>query len=207
LTVHGTIRRPSACACATASRPGLTAARRAWLGWFAAFLLIGIGWALVTPVNQFPDESDHVYRAVSVVRGEISPHIGSYIYGTGAITNVPTTILRVDEPTFPCTRTQGEGGCLFTSAPPGSVTVVTGEGRMFPLFYALVGWPSLLAPDHTGWYLMRLVDSVMCAALLAIAALVLMSMSRRPLVLASALLAGLTPEVLTLTGGRQLQRP
>ncbi len=37
--------------------PGRTAASgRAWLGWFAAFLLIGAGWALVTPLNQAPDE-------------------------------------------------------------------------------------------------------------------------------------------------------
>ena len=67
---------------------------RAWLGWFAAFLLIGAGWALVAPLDQVPDEADHVYRAAAVVRGEIFPHIVTYDHGTGAITNVPVSLMR-----------------------------------------------------------------------------------------------------------------
>jgi hypothetical protein len=178
------------------------AARRiwlGWLGWFAAFLLIGAGWALVTPIGQYPDEASHVYRAVSVVRGEVFPHIGSYYDGTGAITNVPTTFVRLAS-SVPCRGVRREGHCSFASAPAGSVTVVTGEGRMFPLYYALVGWPSLPFPNRAGWYLMRLVSAVWWAMLLATAAFVVMSMSRRPLVLASAMLVGLSPVVLSLSG-------
>jgi hypothetical protein len=180
--------------------PGRAAALwRAWAGWFAAFLLIGVGWTLVTPLNQAPDELDHVYRAAAVVHGEVFPHIGAYIYGTGGIANVPTGLMRAVI-SAPCTRLQGPGGCSFASAPRGEVTVVTGEGRMFPFYYALVGWPSLLSPDRAGWYLMRLDNAVLCALILATAAVVVMSLPRRPLVLAAVMLVGLVPGALTVTG-------
>ena len=171
---------------------------RAWFGWLAAFLLIGAGWALVAPLDQVPDEADHVYRAAAVVRGEIFPHIVTYDHGTGAITNVPVSLMRPAYP-GPCGRFP-RASCSFASAPPGQVTVVTGEGRMFPFYYALVGWPSLLSAGRTGWYLMRLDNAVLCALMLATAAVVVMSLPRRPLVLAAALLVGLTPDALSLTG-------
>lgn len=173
--------------------------RRTWSTWFVGFLLIGAGWALLTPVNQFPDEADHVYRAVSVVRGEVFPHNGAYTHGTGAITNVPIGFLRLVY-AGPCRGVRTAGLCSTASAPAGSVTVVTAEGRNFPFYYAAVGWPSLLFPNRAGWYLMRLVSAVWCAALLATGALVIMSMSRRPLVLGGAMLVGLTPLVLDLSG-------
>ena len=171
---------------------------RAWLGWFAAFLLIGAGWALVAPLDQVPDEADHVYRAAAVVRGEILPHLVTYDHGTGATENVPLGLMRPAYP-GPCGKFP-HAWCSFTSAPRGQVTVVSGEGRMFPFYYALVGWPSLLSADRTGWYLMRLDNAFLCALMLATAAVVVMSLPRRPLVLAAALLVGLTPDALSLTG-------
>jgi len=171
-----------------------------WVSWFAGFLLLAVGWALVTPVSDYPDEVDHVYRAVSVVRGEIFPHDGPYNHGTGAITNVPVTIRRVVDDR-PCLGLFETGNCESAGpAHPGSVTVVTGEGRYFPLYYALVGWPSLAFPNQTGWYLKRMVSAVICAALLAAGASVLMSMDRRPLVLAAGLFVGLTPLAVNLSG-------
>jgi hypothetical protein len=171
---------------------------RAWLGWFAAFLLIAAGWALVTPLDQVPDEADHVWRAAAVVRGEVFPHLVTYDHGTGATENVPVGLVRPAYP-GPCGRFP-HAWCSSASAPPGQVTVVSGEGRMFPFYYALVGWPSLLSAGRTGWYLMRLDNAVLCALMLATAAVVVMSLPRRPLVLAAALLVGLTPDVLSLTG-------
>jgi Predicted membrane protein (DUF2142) len=178
---------------------GLRVVRSAWSIWFVAFFLIAAGWALVTPVGQYPDEIDHVYVAVSVVRGEVFPHVGDYWDGTGTITNVPLSIRRIvrDDP---CLGIGGKSQCSITSAPAGWVTVVTSEGRNFPLYYALVGWPSLLFPDRAGWYLMRLVSAVWCAMLLATGALVVMSMRRRPAVLAAGMLVGLTPLALDLSG-------
>ncbi len=171
---------------------------RAWLGWFAAFLLLAAGWALVAPLDQVPDEADHVWRAAAVVRGEVFPQLVTYDHGTGATENVPVGLVRPAYP-GPC-GTFPHAWCSFAAAPRGQVTVVSGEGRMFPFYYALVGWPSLLSADHTGWYLMRLDSAVLCALMLATAAIVVMSLSRRPLVLAAALFVGLTPDVLALTG-------
>jgi Predicted membrane protein (DUF2142) len=171
---------------------------RAWLGWFAAFLLIGAGWALVTPLDQVPDEADHVYRAAAVVRGDVAPHLVTYDHGTGASMNVPVALMRPAYP-GPCGKFP-KAWCSYASAPPGEVTVVSGEGRMFPFYYALVGWPSLVSADRTGWYLMRLDNAVLCALMLATGAVVVMSLPRRRLVLAAVMLVGVTPDALALTG-------
>lgn len=173
--------------------------RSAWSIWFVTFLLIAVGWALVTPVGAYPDEIDHVYVAVSVVRGEVFPHVGDYWDGTGTINNAPLSIRRIvrDDP---CRGIGTTSQCSTASAPAGWATVVTSEGRNFPLYYALVGWPSLLFPDRAGWYLMRLVSALWCAMLLATGAMSVMSMRRRPVVLASGMLVGLTPLALNLSG-------
>jgi hypothetical protein len=173
--------------------------RRRWCLWFLAFFLIGAGWALVTPVNQYPDEADHVYRAVSVVRGQLAPHIGAYTHGTGAIANVPIGIWR-DAYAGSCHGVRVAGYCSFASAPAGSVTVVTSEGRNFPLYSALVGWPSLLSTHRLGWYLMRFMNVLLCATMLSSGAVVLLSMRRRPLILAAAVFVGLTPLAISLSG-------
>ncbi|BCB77212.1 hypothetical protein Pflav_036220 [Phytohabitans flavus] len=81
---------------------GNLAGRHGWRVWFAGFFLIGLGWSLFTPINQYPDESDHVYRAASVVRGHVWPKIGEYTHGTGALAPVPRAIHEVFT-TEPCT--------------------------------------------------------------------------------------------------------
>lgn len=172
---------------------------RRWAMWYLAFFLIGAGWALFTPIDGFPDEAHHTFRAVSVDMGEILPHIGAYDHGTGAITNIPLSLWH-DLSRPPCLGIHTATFCATAGAPRGEVTVVTGEGRMFPLFYAIVGLPSLVTTHRVGWYLMRLLTAVLCAGILASGFLVLTTMSRRPIVLVGAVLVGLTPLVLDLTG-------
>lgn len=175
-------------------------AKAAWITWFVGFLLLAAGWALVTPVNGYPDEVDHAYLAVGFVHGQVFPHIGAYNHGTGAITNVPASF-RNARSKKPCGGIRSITHCQSAGPHhPGFDTVVSAEGRNFPLYYALVGWPSLAFPDQMGWYLMRLASAVLCSALLAAGAVVLMSMRRRPLVLASGLFLGLTPLALNLAG-------
>jgi hypothetical protein len=179
----------------------VTGTRTPWFAWFAGFVLLAAGWALVTPINGYPDEVDHVYRAASVVRGEIFPHIGAYTHGTGAITDVPVTLRNVAL-RVPCRGRFTQDSLCRPARPdePKLVTVETSEGRRFPLYYALVGWPSLAFPNETGWLLMRLVSAVLCSVFLASGAFVLMSMRRRPLVLAAGLFVGLTPLAVDLAG-------
>ena len=176
-------------------------AKSPWLVWFAGFLLIAVGWALVTPINEYPDEVDHVFRAVSVVRGEVFPHIGSYTHGTGSIQSVPVTIFN-ESLRYSCDRRLTQDSLCEAARPdlPATEIAATSEGRRFPLYYALVGWPSLAFPNRTGWILMRLVSAALCSAFLASAAWVLLSMRRRPVVLAAGLFAGLTPLALNLAG-------
>jgi hypothetical protein len=163
------------------------------------FFLLAAGWALVTPINGFPDEADHVDVAVAIVRGEVFPHVGAYAHGTGAITNVPVSIRELVSGQ-PCQGLQWPSLCRVRAGHPGSVTVISGSGRNYPLYYAAVGWPSLLSASRTGWYLMRLVSAALCAVFFAAGLSVLVSLRIRPLLVLSAACVGLTPIALNLAG-------
>ena len=173
--------------------------RRSWCIWFVGFFLVALGWSLLTPINQYPDESDHVFRAVSVVRGHVFPHIGAYNHGTGAVAPVPRSIHQLYT-NQPCRGLAVAPLCAQRPGHPDTVDQVSSEGRMFPLYYAAVGWPSLLFPDRLGVRLMRAVNGALCAVLLASAATILTSMPRRRIAAAAALSAGLTPLAINLTG-------
>jgi hypothetical protein len=171
-----------------------------WRVWFVGFFLVGVGWSLFTPIEQYPDESDHVFRAVTVVRGHVLPEIGPYTHGTGAVAPVPRGIFDVFI-AKPCRSLQGNPQCAERPGDPDTLDVVTSEGRMFPLYYTVVGWPSLISEDRLGVRGMRVVNAALCAALLAGAATILMSIAGRRAVVAAGLFAGLTPLAIYLTGG------
>ncbi|WP_173037065.1 DUF2142 domain-containing protein [Phytohabitans flavus] len=91
--------------------------------------------------------------------------------------------------------------CADRPGDPHTVDAVTSEGRMFPLYYAMVGWPSLISDGRLGVRGMRAANAALCAAWLAAAATILMSIAGRRVVLAAGLFAGLTPLAMYLSGG------
>jgi len=72
-------------------------------------------------------------------------------------------------------------------------------GRYPPLYYAIVGLPSLVTVSTTGIYLMRLVNAVMCALFIGLAVVCITAWSKRSFLLVGVLLA-LMPMVLYLGG-------
>jgi hypothetical protein len=166
--------------------------RKLWCAWFAGFFLVALGWAGLTPLDEYPDESDHVLRAAALVRGDLFPTVGAYTHGTGAVVDVPRSLLAAftDEP---CRGLRVRPLCRDHPGDPATVTVVTSEGRVFPVYDLIVGWPTRLFPDRLGVRLMRVVSAALCSALLASAAVVLGA--RKGL-----LAVALTPLALYLTG-------
>lgn len=174
---------------------------RVWAAWFFGFFAVAAGWAMLTPIDQYPDEGDHVYRAVFVWEGAV-PKNGAYTHGTGAAARVPASLHDVFTPSIACQGLYTDTQCAVIPGDSTNVNTVSSEGRMFPLYYALVGWPLAIWPDRRGVEAARVVSGGLSAALLASAAVVLLSLARRRrVILMAGLFAGLTPLALSLTGG------
>jgi len=167
-----------------------------------AFVLVFLNmsaWSLATPLFAAPDENAHLIHAAALVRGQI---IGTPIHGS-SFTSVTVPALFADGDRYPrcfgfkigvpasCARP------LTTNTKP--VVTTTPAGRYPPLYYAVVGLPSLLTVSSTGIYLMRIVSAIICALFIALALVSVTTWSRRSFLLVGVLLA-LTPMTLFLGG-------
>lgn len=199
----------------TAEAAAVVGGWRRWLVFFVAFWLVGMAWALATPPSGGPDEPAHVFRAASVVRGEIVPARTDVDRGALSIVHVPASVAAVmvgqgsqsgttDTPgQKPCyaSKRQTTAACLQspTTTSTATVPVVSGAARYNPVYYVLVGWPILLAPNEVGIVAMRIISAGLCAALFA-SAFCSVSTARRGRIATVGLLIAVSPGVVFLAG-------
>ena len=179
-------------AVATRPRPwGVFAA--AWL----LFSLLAASWSLATPIAASPDEPAHIVKAASVVRGQL---VGEASF-LGHVVQVPRYIASTQSETCFAFKPEVTADCAVPLPGPGGEIVdgTTTAGLYNPVYYALVGWPSLLASDASGIYAMRIVSGVLTSLFLAFSAMLAYSWTRNRLPLAAIALAT-PPMVLFLAG-------
>ena len=168
---------------------------------FVLVFLNMAAWSLASPLFASPDETTHTVRAVALVHGQL---IGTPVGGSSSpITSV----------TVPASIADGGryAGCFaFKISVPAScarpltastrpVKTNTSAGRYPPLYYAIVGIPSLASDSSTGIYLMRLVSAALSALFVALAFMSICVWSRRTFMLVGVLLA-VTPMTMFLGG-------
>ena len=172
---------------------------------FAAFLVLTFinfaAWSLATPLFASPDESTQVVAAAAAVRGEV---VGFTIDGAGsAYTAVHVPEVFASGTTYPvCFKyhpTVSASCAPRLSASTKTVHIGTYVGRYPPLYYLITGLPSLLFVSKTGIYLMRVMSSLLNAALIALALLAVVRWSRRRLLLVG-VMAAATPMAWFLGG-------
>jgi uncharacterized membrane protein len=167
---------------------------------FGLTWLLGAVWAIATPVMGVPDEPAHVIRAASVVRGQVLA--GSIERGGRRVdtARIPETLAW---PEAPCYAHHDDQTPNCDVAPRGRgdvlVEVESRAARYNPVYYAVVGLPTLVAPGRTTIYVMRLVTAALVAALVAMAAYALLE-SPRPRWALVGLAAATTPMLLFLAG-------
>ncbi len=165
-----------------------------------ALVLVAMGtWSLATPLFAAPDEPVNVIKAAAVVRGDlVGELVGGATSPMGIVTvpafyagtrNVPACYHR--QPTVPASCAPAVAG----GSAPVRVTIYT--ARYPPLYYALVGLPSLLGTGDAEVYLMRLVSAALSAFFVAVAVTVAVTWSSRRIVVGGILVAA-TPMVLFL---------
>jgi hypothetical protein len=160
--------------------------------------VLGSLWALATPIGGSPDEPAHVVKAASVVRGELLPET---MIATGGVVHVPAA--------FAWEYSQGcfaffadtPASCApqFTGDPSEVIESYSSASLYNPTYYWLVGWPSLVLPDFSGIYAMRIMSAVLTSFFLAVCFWVVASWRSRR-VPTIGILVGITPIVLYLMG-------
>jgi hypothetical protein len=162
-----------------------------WLTAFLAISAIGAVWALANPIGNSPDEPAQIARAAALVRGQ---WIGT------PVPREPVAYTQVRVPRTYALALDGTGGpdgahdcyhfqpsvsaaCERIAASSRSVPVLTYFGHYPPLYFAVVGLPSLLTDGISGLYLMRLVSVLCSAALLASALAVAWKWGSSPLLI------------------------
>lgn len=185
----------------TAVRRGLPPARRRWLISFTLLMGMITSWNLASPLYSGPDEPAHVIKAAAVVRGQIGGREVSTPDGGGTVVRVPSGFARADKIVCFVRRPNVSADCAETYPPSdGNAPALTRAGRYPPLYYVLVGFPSLpLSSSGEGVYLVRLLSGALCAAFLASALASAFEWRRCRLLVIGVALA-LTPMVFHLAG-------
>ena len=166
---------------------------------FTLFVFLGGMWSLATPLNGAPDELAQTIKAAALVRGQ---WIGVRQPGDRrAFTTVQVPAVFADFGNADCVRGHPAvpaGTCPVTPGSSRVVPAATYVGHYPPLYYLLVGWPSLLA-TRSSIYLMRAASVVVNSLFLALAVAVAWRWSRSR-VLVAALGVAITPMAVFLSG-------
>lgn len=178
----------------------LTPLRALLAGWLCAFL-IAAAWAVASPMSSSPDEPSHILKAEATVRGQFTGE-PSKLAGRTTVT-VPEDLADPGGQ-FTCYVFHGDvpAACVpaqQTGNDDDPVERITGVGDYNPLYYAIVGIPSLVTEGNTAWFGMRLMSALVNSFFIGILFFVAAQLRRSPAFLGWVAVA-LTPMTLYLTG-------
>jgi hypothetical protein len=164
---------------------------------FVGFLLACSAWSLATPISGGPDEVAHITKAAASARGmwtgadSAQPGIEHFV--------LPADVSDVggDMSCF-AFHPEMSAACAPTldDAPSTSMVAESGVGSYNPLYYVLVGWPTLFMSGEPAVYAVRLMSSLLTAVCLTLAFWSVRRVFRSPY----ALLIAVTPMVYFLGG-------
>ena len=167
---------------------------------FPIIAALSLLWAVASPLMTVPDEPAHTTKAVAVVHGQLTGISGGK-QSDVTVVDAPRYISDLIAQTCMAFQPTIAADC----APPVDgtareiVQASTSAGNYNPLYYAVVGIPSLFLSGAEALYAMRIVSALLCAVLLSLAIGAAASM-RRPFWPTTAMFVSVTPMVLYLSG-------
>ena len=139
-----------------------------WVSFLLLFVVIA-GWSVTNPAMASPDEPAHAVKAAATVRGEFFADESGYTQGRGEF-EVPE--LFYQGWTLGCFAFHSEMPASCSPRLTGDLgaprKVVSHVARYNPIYYAIIGGPSLI-PSQVTFTLMRLISALLNALLLALA--------------------------------------
>ena len=171
-----------------------------WLNFAGAWVILALLsslWALATPIGASPDEPAHLIKGASVVRGQYIGEPSSQ----GSVVQVPLYIAYTQAETCYAFAADQSAACVpeVPGDPALVVDATTTAGLYNPLYYWLVGWPSLVFGNDTGIFAMRALGAAVTSLFLALGFAMLLRW-RRPVLPAVGFATAVTPMVLFLAG-------
>ena len=183
---------------------------RSWVVYLWAFLGIGLSigaWSLAAPSSgQHPISRAQMLQGVAIVRGHFDGRqvpLASAGIQVGRIGLIEVPAWAKDVPNLtdePNTATCSQRSCdLVTSVPSHSPTVLTGTqfSDYPPLYYLIVGWPTLFTTGHTALYGERIASVLLNSALIALGLFLLARYHHRQLLVGA--LVAMAPMVLFIS--------
>lgn len=166
-----------------------------WAVW-AAGTLLSLLWAIATPLGASPDEPAHIIKAAAVAHGEFT---GTPSEGT-TVVQVPQYIAWTHAQTCYAFADDESAACSpAVPEPTGAIVESTTTAGLYnPVYYLVVGWPSLVFDNSVGVYVMRAVSGALSTLFLALTALMMCSW-RRPALPLAGLGVLMTPMMLFLS--------
>ncbi|KAB1659483.1 DUF2142 domain-containing protein [Pseudoclavibacter chungangensis] len=182
----------------TPARPGTRTLLRFFLGAFAVLFALSGMWSIATPLGSGPDEVAHMVKAGGVAYGDPTGRASSS--GVRDF-DVPDYLQEINNTACFNLQPNMPAGCMgdIDGSRDNLVPVESSAGMYNPLYYAFVGWPTLLLEDEQAMYAMRLASAVLISVLLAAGWTALFARSRRGWGL-TAIAVAMTPMVIYLGG-------
>ena len=183
------------------STPRLRRFLATWAILGVLFLALQAAWSFASPPGFRSDEPSHITKAAGLVRGQLIGTTGTNLIGRPAnrTFEVPQTYA---SESLQCTKklsANAPAGCMGSLKNlPRTVSSESYTGRYPPLYYALVGVPSLFGTSQWLVIAMRLVSSALNAVMFALAGAVALCWLRSRLVGVGTLLVA-SPMILYLT--------
>lgn len=136
-----------------------------WTAFFF-FALLSTLWSLASPVFSVPDENAHVIKAVGQLRGELVGHFDPDarhpVFDLPAGWSVsPQIQCFVYHPEVPASCGVEIGD------PDGATSPASWVARYNPLYYYVIGWPSLFVDGSAGVYILRILSALFGSVFLA----------------------------------------
>jgi hypothetical protein len=139
-----------------------------WVAFLSLFLAIG-AWSVANPRMASPDEPAHAVKAAATVRGEFAADESKYNPGRGDF-DVPKLFSEVWSLTCYAFHPDTTAKCItpFSGDLNAPSTSTSHVDRYNPLYYAIIGLPSLLPLSGATLVLMRLMSALVTSFLLAL---------------------------------------
>ncbi|MCA4132245.1 DUF2142 domain-containing protein [Arthrobacter sp. M4] len=168
---------------------------------FALLAGLMVLWSLATPLMAFPDEPAHTVKAAAVARGQILVQPGES-YGHGVHVQVPSYIANLQAQNCFSFAADKTAGCAPGIASDDDyLTIgVTSAGLYNPMYYWIVGLPTLFMSGAPAIFGMRIMSALISAAMYA-AGFTALSRLRHPKWPVVAASVAMTPMILFLASG------
>ncbi|GIT81030.1 hypothetical protein LLS1_26990 [Leifsonia sp. LS1] len=138
-----------------------------WLA-FVAFTAVAVSWALASPIFSVPDESAHVIKAIGQVHGEVVGHREAGV--RHLVVDLPQQFSFSSQTMCFVYHSEVPASCgIEVGDPRGATEAASWVSTYNPIYYYLVGWPSLFLGGPAGIYAMRIASAILGGLLFAAA--------------------------------------